>query len=74
MEGIYLGHWSFLMYAFTREKEVGGEAIRKTLAAPLNQKKVAQFIAENYHPEKLDFMLISGLQKSCVVVVGVFAI
>ena len=38
---------------FNREKEVGVEAVRKTLSGPLSQKKIAEYIAEQIKPEAL---------------------
>jgi hypothetical protein len=46
---------------FAREKQVGVDAIRTTLAGPLSQKKVAEFIAGKIQPENLDFVLLTGL-------------
>lgn len=56
--------------AFSREKEVGADLIRKTLAAPLHQKKVAEYIAETYQPEQLDFVLVSGLGSAWPLIRG----
>jgi len=49
---------------FKREKEVGTDALRKTLAGPLSQEKVAKFIADTLlknKPTPLDFVILSGL-------------
>jgi len=56
--------------ACAREKQVGIEELRKTLAGPLNQKKVAEFIAEKTNPESQDFILISGLGNAWPLVRG----
>lgn len=48
---------------FKREKQVGTDALRKTLAGPLSQEKVAKFIADSLLKNKapLDFVILSGL-------------
>ncbi len=46
---------------FAREKQVGADAIKTSLAGPLNQKKVAAFIVDQIQPETLDFVLLTGL-------------
>lgn len=55
---------------FAREKQVGVEALRTTLAGPLSQKKVAEFIAEQVQPETLDFVLLTGLGNAWPLVRG----
>ena len=55
---------------FSREKQTGVEAIRNTLAGPLSQKKIAEFIAEKIQPEALDFVLLSGLGNAWPLVRG----
>lgn len=50
--------------ACQREKQVGIEALQKTLSGPLSQEKIAQFIAEKYPISELDFVLISGVGSS----------
>jgi len=60
---------------FTREKQVGADALQKTLAGPLSQDKVAKFIAEqafkaNDQSENLDFLLLSGLGNAWPLVRG----
>jgi hypothetical protein len=55
---------------FIREKQTGVDAIRATLAGPLSQKKVAEFIAEKIKPETLDFVLFSGLGNAWPLVRG----
>ena len=55
---------------FSREKQVGVDAIRNTLSGPLSQKKIAEFIAENIQPETLDFVLLSGLGNAWPLVRG----
>jgi hypothetical protein len=55
---------------FSREKQVGVDAIRNTLAGPLSQKKIAEFIAEKIQPETLDFVLLSGLGNAWPLVRG----
>ena len=51
---------------FKREKQVGTDALRKTLAGPLSQEKVAKYIAnrvfkDSEAPQTLDFVILSGL-------------
>ena len=55
---------------FSREKQVGVDAIRNTLSGPLSQKKIAEFIAEISQPETLDFVLLSGLGNAWPLVRG----
>ncbi|MDD1636073.1 MAG: DUF1788 domain-containing protein [Methylococcaceae bacterium] len=55
---------------FSREKQVGVDAIRNTLSGPLSQKKIAEFIAENIQPETLDFVLLSRLGNAWPLVRG----
>jgi Domain of unknown function (DUF1788) len=55
---------------FAREKQVGVDAIRTTLAGPLSQKKVAEFIADKIQPENLDFVLLTGLGNAWPLVRG----
>jgi len=60
---------------FTREKQVGADALRKTLSGPLSQDKVAKFIAEKAFKnkdlnKKLDFIILSGLGNAWPLVRG----
>ena len=55
---------------FNREKQTGVDAIRSTLAGPLSQKKIAEFIAEKIKPDTLDFVLLSGLGNAWPLVRG----
>ncbi len=55
---------------FSREKEVGVEAVRKTLSGPLSQKKIAEYIAEQIKPDALDFVLFTGLGNAWPLVRG----
>lgn len=55
---------------FAREKQVGINAIRTTLAGPLSQKKIAEFIANKIQPETLDFVLLTGLGNAWPLVRG----
>lgn len=50
--------------ACQREKQVGIEALQKTLSGPLSQEKIAQFIANKYPISEQDFVLISGIGSS----------
>ena len=60
---------------FKREKEAGTDALRKTLAGPLSQEKVAKFIADSLlqnrsDSESLDFVILSGLGNAWPLVRG----
>ena len=65
-----LGSRDLLERTFQREKQVGVEALRKTLAGPLSQKKIAEFIADKIHPEKLQFVILSGLGNAWPLIRG----
>jgi len=65
-----LGSRGLLERTFSREKQVGVDAIRNTLSGPLSQKKIAEFIAEKIQPETLDFVLLSGLGNAWPLVRG----
>jgi hypothetical protein len=56
--------------ACLREKQVGLDGLRKTLAGPLSQEKVAQFIANKYQPSELELVLLSGLGSAWPLVRG----
>lgn len=56
--------------ACQREKQVGVDSLRKTLAGPLSQEKVAKFIADKYQPSELEFVLLSGLGSAWPLVRG----
>lgn len=53
--------------ACQREKQVGIEALHKTLSGPLSREKIAQFIANKYSISEQDFVLISGIGSSLAV-------
>lgn len=55
---------------FIREKQAGVEALKNTLAGPLSQKKIAEFIIEKIQPDSLDFVLLSGLGNAWPLVRG----
>lgn len=57
---------------FKREKQVGTEALRKTLAGPLSQEKVAAFIADSLlkNQAPLDFVILSGLGNAWPLIRG----
>ncbi len=60
---------------FKREKEVGTDALRKTLAGPLSQDKVAKYIVDlllknRNDSELLDFVILSGLGNAWPLVRG----
>ncbi|MGL5529523.1 MAG: DUF1788 domain-containing protein [Plesiomonas shigelloides] len=56
--------------ACQRERQVGLDAIRKTLGGPLSQEKVAKYIAEKCRPADLQFILLSGLGNAWPLVRG----
>lgn len=47
--------------ACQREQQVGLAALKRSLKGPLEQRKVAQFVAQKYLQQDYDFVLISGL-------------
>lgn len=55
---------------FNREKQVGVDAIRKTLAGPLSQDKVADYISKKINPDKQQFIILSGLGNAWPLVRG----
>ena len=55
---------------FKREKQAGIESIQKALAGPLNQKKVADYLARKIKPEAQDFVLLSGLGNAWPLIRG----
>jgi len=57
---------------FKREKQVGPDALRKTLAGPLSQEKVAAFIVDTFLHNKttLDFVILSGLGNAWPLIRG----
>ena len=56
--------------ACQREMQVGVDGLRKTLAGPLSQEKIAQYITETYQPSELEFVLLSGLGSAWPLVRG----
>ena len=44
--------------ACTREKQIGVDELRKNMAGPLSQAKVARFIADKIRPETLGFCFV----------------
>jgi len=55
---------------FSREKQVGIDVVRKNLAGPLSQDKVAKYIAEKIQPDSLKFVVMSGLGSAWPLVRG----
>jgi len=55
---------------FAREKDKGIDAVRKSLAGPLSQEKVAKYIADTIKPESLEFVVLSGLGSAWPLVRG----
>ena len=43
--------------------KVGVDGLRKKLAGPLSQEKVARYIADKYKPSELEFVLLSGFRQ-----------
>lgn len=56
--------------ACAREQQAGIESLRKTLAGPLSQAKVAEYIAKKIQPSQLQFVLVSGLGNAWPLVRG----
>lgn len=52
---------NLLERTFERERQVGADALRKTLAGPLSQDKVARYLAEQLKPETQEFIILWGL-------------
>ena len=61
---------SLLERTFAREKDKGIGVVRKSLAGPLSQEKVARFIADTIKPESLEFVVLSGLGSAWPLVRG----
>jgi len=55
---------------FNREKQVGVDAIRKTLSGPLSQDKVADYIAKKVNPSEQQFVIFTGLGNAWPLVRG----
>ncbi len=55
---------------FSREHQVGAEALRKTLSGPLSQEKVARYIEGKIDPGSVDFVLFAGLGNAWPLVRG----
>lgn len=55
---------------FDREKQIGVDALKASLSGPLNQKKVAEFIANQIHVGSLDFVILTGLGNAWPLVRG----
>ncbi len=65
-----LGSRGLLERTFSREKQVGVDELRKTLAGPLSQAKVAKYIADKIHPENIEFAILSGLGNAWPLIRG----
>jgi hypothetical protein len=52
---------NLLERVFKREKEVGPENLKKSLAGSLSQKNISEYIARRYDPVSFDFVLLSGM-------------
>jgi len=66
---------NLLERTFAREIQVGTDALRKTLAGPLSQEKVAKYIAntvfkDGEQTKALDFVILSGLGNAWPLVRG----
>ena len=55
---------------FTRERQAGAEALRKTLTGPLSQEKVARYLEKKISPGSMDFVLLAGLGNAWPLVRG----
>lgn len=56
--------------ACAREKQVGQEALKKNLSGPLQQDKIARYLAEKYDFASLDFVMITGLGNAWPLIRG----
>lgn len=56
--------------ACQREKQVGLEALKKSLSGPLSQDKLASYIQERYPVAEQDFVIVSGLGTAWPLVRG----
>lgn len=61
---------NLLERTFERERQVGTDALRKTLAGPLSQDKVARYMAEQIGPESQEFVILWGLGSAWPLVRG----
>ena len=57
----YLKDRKFLDKAIDLQTRKGNEAIVKALAAPLQGKNIAKFLADQHPPQDLDLLLLSGV-------------
>lgn len=57
----YLRHRGLLDKAIKMQREKGDEALRKALAGPLHETKLAGYFAEVVRPRELDLVIVSGL-------------
>jgi len=55
---------------FDREKDKGIDVVRKSLAGPLSQEKIARYIEKKIKPESLEFVVLSGLGSAWPLVRG----
>ena len=53
-----------------REKQVGLEALKRNLAGPLQQDKIARYLADKYQFDAQDFVLITGLGNAWPLIRG----
>jgi len=56
--------------ACAREKQVGLEALKKNLSGPLQQDKIARYLADKYNFAELDFVILSGLGNAWPLIRG----
>lgn len=56
--------------ACEREKQVGLEALKKNLSGPLQQDKIARYLADKYNFAELDFVILSGLGNAWPLIRG----
>jgi Domain of unknown function (DUF1788) len=57
----YLKSRNLLAKAMQMQKEKGDEALKKALAGPLHESKLASFFAEVAQPDKHDLVIVSGV-------------
>jgi hypothetical protein len=57
----YLKSRNLLDKAIRMQREKGDEALKKALAGPLHESRLAAYFAEVVHPDSLDLVIISGV-------------
>lgn len=57
----YLKERNLLDRAFTLQQQKGDDALKKALAAPLNESKVAQAFVDEAKPDEADMVIMTGV-------------